>query len=100
MLRTSSGERPGGGPVGTGSGLACWLAIIPGAMLVLGTRRGRPAWVTRSPASGTGGGAAAGGGPSATGASAATGAGRSGRGASGGAGGGGGGGGWAIRYGG
>jgi hypothetical protein len=98
MLRTSSGERPGGGPVGTGSGLACWLATIPGAMLVLGTRRGRPAWVTRSPASGTGGGAAAGG-ASATGAS-ATGAGRSGRGASGGAGGGGGGGGWAIRYGG
>src|ERR687896_2431436 len=60
MLRTSSGDRPAWPPGGGGS--AGWLATMPGARLARGTRRGRPAWVSRDPCSGGAAASATGGG--------------------------------------
>jgi hypothetical protein len=67
MLRTSSGERPPGAGLGWGGGPADSLATMPGARFARGTRRGKPAWVTRSAGPGGGGpadwGGTGGGGP-------------------------------------
>jgi hypothetical protein len=68
MLRTSSGERPPGAGLGGAGGLAdSAAATMPGARFARGTRRGKPAWVTRSAGPGRGGpgdwGGAGGGGP-------------------------------------
>jgi len=67
MLRTSSGERPPGAGLGGGGEPADSVAAtMPGARFARGTRRGKPAWVTRSAGPGGGPddrGGAGGGGP-------------------------------------
>jgi hypothetical protein len=62
MLRTSSGVRPEAWTDSDSGwlGAVSWEATMPGARLARGTRRGRPAYVSRGPVAALAGWAGAG----------------------------------------